>query len=487
MVYGEWWVDSRKRYPRPYVPPQHTAAGELFDDGFTGWRLETLGPLLSGPIGLSSSNAGVGDSSEPLTVWGTDRDGYFYSLLNTHHWRTQHQSPNVRGGVQTWPVSVIVKSRDDWVTPSDLVDQIDVYLQDLDAWASDPSELHTDHDRESKTVSISVETRSATATVGKAEVEARWGRNVSSSIEHVSASPGAVIRIVDTLPISEIANQWSSPLSQLMSLLMMRTSVVDRIDARLARKSAADHPEYVEVRIPQPVDDDHRGRSESSIVKRQHEMLATRRALASAETTWDRLLPGFFGALDDDEFKTTLSLLIASQEKTEGFRFDDSLLYAFNAIESFHRTRFDGTVTEEPRVAKVLKEMKQRVPRGLKAVINPRLAATRHKRMLEKIDDILGICGTVAADLSSACPDLASVLHDARTASAHATTERMSAQDQVDALVSTQWLLRHGLLQSLGIDSQACDQIIRQNFEFKGHTRALGRRHSHRTPPAERH
>ena len=214
-------------------------------------------------------------------------------------------------------------------------------------------------------------------------------------------------------------------------------------------------------------------------------MLATRKALASAGATWEALPPGFFDALGNDEFKTTLSLLIASQEKTEGFRFDDSLLYAFNAIESFHRTRFDETVTEEPRVAKELKEMKQRVPRGLKAMINPRLAATRHKRMLEKIDDILGICGDVAADLSSARPDLASALHDARTASAHATTERMSARDQVDALVSTQWLLRHGLLQSLGIDPQACDQIIRQNFEFKDHRRALARRHSPGTPAAK--
>lgn len=485
MIYGEWWVDSRKRYPLPYVPPQHTAAGELFDEGFTGWRLETLGPLLRGPMHTFASNSGAAGASEPLTVWGTDRDGYFYSLLKAHHWQTLHQSPNVRGGVQTWPVGVIVKSRDDWVTPGDLVDQIDVCFQDLDAWASDPSELHADHDRDSKTVSISVETRSVTATVGEAEVEARWGRNVSSSIEQVSASPGALIRIVDTLPIGEIANRWSRPLSQLMSLLMMRTCVVDRIDARLARKSAAGHPEYVEARFPQPIDDDHRDRSESSIVKRQHGMLATRRALASAGATWEELLPGFFDALGNDEFKTTLSLLIASQEKTEGFRFDDSLLYAFNAVESFHRTRFDGTVTEEPRVAKELKEMKQRVPRGLKAVINPRLAATRHKRMLEKIDDILEICGDVATDLSSARPDLASALHDARTASAHATTQRMSAQDQVDALVSTQWLLRHGLLQSLGVDRQACDQIIRHNFEFKDHIRALARRHSTGTSAAK--
>ncbi|WP_420444594.1 hypothetical protein [Candidatus Poriferisodalis sp.] len=482
MIHGEWWVDNRKRYPRPYIPPRHTAAGALFDEGFTGWRLETLGPLLPGSIHAIASNGDADGPSEPLTVWGADRDGYFYSLLGVRHSRTLHQSPSVHGGVQVWPVGAIVKSRDASVKPDDLVDQIDVYFSDLDAWASDPSKLHAEHDWESEKVSISLETHSEAALVGDSEVEIRWGRDISSSIEHVSASPGALIRIVDTLPIHAVADKWSRPLSHLMSLLMMRTSVVARIKARLAGKSATDRPAYLDIRFPQPLDANRQFNAEPSIVGRQHEMLVTLKALSNQGTTWDQLLPIYFAAVNDDGFETTLSLLIASQEKTEGFRFDDSLLYAFNGVESLHRTRFDGKVIEEPRIATVLRDLKRQVPQGFEAVINPRLATTRHKRMREKFDDVLGICDGTATTLQTACPDLVSVLNEARLAVAHARTEQMSVQGQVDALVSTQWLLRHGLLQALGLSTQACDQIIERHLEFKNHVRGLTQRHSPQSP-----
>lgn len=478
MINGEWWVDNRKRYPRPYVPPRHTAAGELFDEGFTGWRLETLGPLLPGPIEPIASSGEARGPSEPLTIWGSDRDGYFYSLLGVRHSRTLHRSPSLYGGVQVWPVGAIVKSRDASVNPDDLVDQIDVYFSDLDAWASDPSELNAEHDWGSDRLSISTQTHLATASVAKAEVELRWGRDVSSSIERVSASPGALIRFCDTLPIRAVADKWCRPLSELMSLLTMRTSVVSRIEARLAGFSATDRRSYVDLRFPQPLDANHQFDSESSIVARQREMLATRKVLSSEGMAWDRLLPSYFVAIDDDEFKTTLSLLTASQEKTEGFRFDDSLLYGFNGVESLHRTRFDGRVTEESQIAEVLRDLKRQVPTKFKATINPRLAISRRKWMREKLEDVLGICGRTASALQSACPDLVSVLSDARLAVAHARTEQLSVQAQVDALDSTQWMLRHGLLQALGLDTEACDNIIQPHLQFQHHLRELTKHHN---------
>ncbi|WP_419854763.1 hypothetical protein [Candidatus Poriferisodalis sp.] len=478
MIHGEWWVDKRKRYPRPYVPPRHTAAGELLDEGFTGWRLETLGPLLPRPTDAVASNGRADGPTEPLTIWGTDFDGHLYSLLSAHHPQTLRQMPSVYGGVQIWHVGAIVKSRDAWVEPDELVDQVDVYFGDLDAWASDPSELHDEHDWESDVLSISVGRHSATASVADAEIEVRWGRDVSSSIERVSASPGALIRIIDTLPIFAVADKWSRPLSQLMSLLMMGTSGVTHMRARLAGTSATSRPAYLDVRFPQPFDANRQFDSESSIVGRQHEMLATRKALKSEGIAWSQLLPAYFAAIDDDGFMTTLSLLTASQEKTEGFRFDDSLLYAFNGIESLHSTRFVGHVTEEAQVAKALRELKRQVPPEFKAAINPRLATSRRKWMREKLAEVLGICGGTASALQSACPDLVSVLNDARLAVAHARTEQLSVQEQVDALVSTQWLLRHGLLQALGLDADACDNLILRHLQFKRHVRELTELHS---------
>ena len=482
MIHGEWWVDKRKRYPRPYIPPRHTAAGKLFDEGFTGWWLETLGPLLLGPIDPIVANGDTDGSSEPLTIWGTDHDGHFYSLFSAHHAQTLRQLPSVYGGAQVWSLGVIVKSRDTWVGPDDLVDQVDVYFNNLDSWASDPSELHDEQNWQSDKLSISVERHSATALVADAEVEVRWGRDVSSSIERMSASPAALVRIIDTLPVHVVGDKWCKPLSQLMSLLMMSAGSVTRVRARLAGTSAADRPAYLDVRFPQPFDGSQQFDTESGIVGRQHEMLATRKALSNEGAAWDQLLPSYIAAIEDDGFKTTLSLLTASQEKTEGFRFDDSLLYAFNGIESLHSTRFDGHVTEKVEVAKALRDLKRQVPRQFKAAINPRLATSRRKWMREKIEDVLGICGGTASTLRSACPDLASVLSDARLAVAHAQTERMSTQEQIDALVSIQWLLRHGLLQVLGLDDDACDRLIRSNLQFQGHIRTLVERHRSDAP-----
>ena len=199
-MYGEWWVEQRVRLPRPYVPPKHTAAGDLIDEGFTGWRLETIGPLVAGPLHPPDDDAGR--PREPATLWGTDRDGFFYSLLDAGHARTTHQSPSARGGVQAWSVGAIVKSRDVWVKPEDVVDRIDVHFRDLDAWASDPSLRDTELDGEAKRVSFSSDVHTASATVRDRTVEVLWGRDWSMSAEMVSASPGALVRIVGTLPVS---------------------------------------------------------------------------------------------------------------------------------------------------------------------------------------------------------------------------------------------------------------------------------------------
>jgi len=31
LVYGEWWIETRKRPPKVYKPTRHTVAGELSD------------------------------------------------------------------------------------------------------------------------------------------------------------------------------------------------------------------------------------------------------------------------------------------------------------------------------------------------------------------------------------------------------------------------------------------------------------------------
>ena len=444
-VCGEWWIDTRDPTPEPYTPPPHRVVGELHAGGFTDWRLETSGSLVEGvPVWPGSLPAAKG----PQSIWGVDLSGNLYSLLHAEHVGINHRSRHPHGGTQRWHAGVIAQSGNAWVSPEDEVDQLNIHLRDLATWIQDP-ESNVDYDHETGTVTAPPETRTAVAYVGGKKVELRWGTDrefpTDSAGTSVHITPSASIRIEGDQPISEINEHWVQPLRNLFALFSMLPCVVTRVHARLAGLSddsdetEAWHHPRVEMRFPQPfIEGPSASLTDADDNLSWHEMLATRATLANEGLDFDKLLPAFFSSFNGNWAETALDHLIDSQEKQRGFTFDDMFLYAFKGIESLH-THWTGNERDQ-----------------LHAIVA----------------DCFARCGDTAAKLRSACGGIEQALRDERNDVVHPRKRRQGSARQIALLNAVQWLLRHSLLQAMGLSGQACDTIITNNMLF---TRVLRR------------
>ena len=478
-MYGEWWIEARKHPPKNYKPPKHTVAGELSADGMSGWTLETIGSLTAQPLWSYLTDHVVNAEDELVTIRGADSAGRSYSLLGCYDIQPIIQGASIRDGVQRWGVGAIVEGHGIWVDPDTQVGEIAVSFRDLAAWATDARNSPFDFDEEAKIVTVCWEGFRDAGVVQDCDVELSHGFSGSSSDRRFVAEASAVLKISDALGIQDIAEKWIRPVNELMSLLAMRLSYPVRIRAVLTEKFGREHPIEVEIRVPMPLDDVGEDDTEEGIVKRQLEMLATRLALMEASATFEGLMRGWFAIRSDDKLRVAFERLADSQAKPSGFWFDDSLLHACNALESLHAAWFDGGVSEDADMIEILTELQDAVQGHSheEALLN-RLKTTRNKSFPAKMHEIVQGCEDTGRALLEAYPDLVADINKFRTRAAHASTEPRDVTGQIDVLIGAQWLLRHCLIQALGIPTAGCDAIVLPNFTFKQHLRRLEARHA---------
>ena len=484
-VYGEWWIETRKHPPRNYEPPKHTVAGELSAEGMSGWTLETIGSLTAEPVWSYLTSRVVNEEDDLVTIRGTDSAGRSYSLLGCYDIQAITQSANIRDGVQRWGVGTIVQGQGIWVDPDSKVGEITISLRDLAAWATDVTASPFDIDTDAKVVKFCWERNKDESVAQDCEVELSHGFSWSSSDRRFVAAASAVLRVSDTLEIEDIADKWIHPVNELMSLLAMRPSFPVRIRACLADRLGQERPIEIDIRVPQPLERVDEEDAEEGIGQRQLEMLATRVALGKEGVTFETLIQGWFAARASDKLRVAFERLADSQAKPSGFRFDDSLLHACNSLESLeslHAASFEGRTSEDADTVDILTRLQEAVPDSHRTALSNRLRTTRNKSFPAKTDEIAQSCGDTGQALLEAYPDLVSDINNFRTRAAHATTEPRDVTGQVDVLIGAQWLLRHSLLQALGIATANCDAIILPNFTFKQHLRRLEARHASDTP-----
>lgn len=477
-MYGEWWIETRKRPPKPYKPPRHTVAGELVADGMHGWTLETIGSLTDEPMWSYMTKRVVDSEDELVTIRGTDSAGRSYSLLGCYDIQSITQFASIRDGVQRWGVSAIVEGSGIWVDPDTMVDEVAVSFRDLAAWATDVGSSPFDFDTDAKVATFRWDGFSDKSQVQDCEVELNHRFSWSHSDRRFVADASATLKISDTLEIQQLAERWIRPLNDLMSLLAMRPSFPTVIRASLAERFGQEHPTKVDVRIPQPLDEIDEDDPEQGFAKRQLEMLATRVALEDAGVTFGRLLEGWFAARGCDKRRVAFERLADAQAKTSGFWFDDSLLHACISFESFHAARFDGGVPEDADTTKILTGLQDAVPDSHKEALAYRLRTTRYKSFPERLREIAQSCGDTGRAILGAYPNLDADINKFRNRAAHTSTAPRDVTGQIDVVIASQWLLRHSSLQALGISTDDCDALIIPNFTFKQHLRRLTARHT---------
>ena len=478
LAYGEWWVETRKRPPKNYKPPQHTVAGELSADGLHGWTLETIGSLTDEPMWSHMTKSVVDSEDELVTIRGADSTGRSYSLLGCYDIQSITQTANIRDGVQRWAVSTIVDGHGIWVDPDSIVDEITVSFRDLAAWATDVQNTPFEFDMDAKVVKLHWDGSTGNSMVQGREIELSHGFGWSHSDARFVADAKAAIKISDVLEVRHMAERWIKPLNDLMSLLAMRPSFPISIRASLAERFEQKHPIEVEVRIPQPLEAIDADDSEEGFSKRQLEMLAARGTLEAAGITFDALLRGWFTARGNDKLRVAFDRLADSQAKTSGFWFDDSLLYACISFESLHAANFDGGVSVDASTAEILTRLQDAVPDSHKEVLAYRLQTTKDKSFPTRVEEIARSRGDTGRAILEAYPNLVADINKFRKRAAHTSTTPRDVTGQIDVLIGSQWLLRHSLLEALGIATADCDAIILPNFTFKQHLRRLRARHA---------
>ncbi len=480
-MYGEWWIETRKRPPKNYTPPKHTVAGELQADGMFGWTLETIGSLTDESIWAHTASRVVKTEDDLVTIWGTDSTGKSYSLLGCYDTQSIIQSSSIRDGVQRWAVSTIVEGDGVWVDPDSEVEEATISFRDLAAWATDVRNPPFAFDEDTQVISFHWAWNEEKSLVRDRSVGLHHGFSWSHFDNRFEADAAASITISDTLKIQQVATKWTRPINDLMSLLAMRPSFPVSIRARLVEKLGRERPIEVKIRIPVALDRVDEDDAEKGIVSRQLEVLATRVGLQEVDVTFETLLGGWFAVREDNKLRVAFEHLADSQVKTSGFWFDDSLLHACNGLESLHAARFDGSVSEDTAKRESLTQPQNAEPDSHKELLSNRQGTTRNKSFKTRVDEIAQSCGETGRAILEAYPDLVKDIRRFRNRAAHTSTEPRDATGQVDVLLGSQWLLRHSLLQALGIAKEDCDAIILPNFTFKRHLERLEARHASKT------
>ena len=477
-MYGEWWIETRERPPKNYKPPKHTVAGKLLADGMSGWTLETIGSLTAESIRHHMGSRVVKTEDDLVTIRGTDNAGKSYSLLGCYDTQLTMQTSNIRDGVQRWAVSTIVEGNGIWVDPDSEVEEVAMSFRDLAAWATDIRNPPFDIDDEAQVVSFNWKWNDEEGLAQDCPVRLHHGFSWSYSDSRFLADASASIRISETLKLLQVADKWILPFNDLMSLLSMRPSYPVSIRAHLLERFGQQRPIEINIRIPQALDHLDEVDPEKSIGSRQLEMRATRAGLQEAGVTFEALLGGWFAVRDNDKLRVAFERLADSQTKTSGFSFDDSLLHACNGLESLHAACFDGSLSEDADTKEILARLRDVLPDSRKDLLPNLLATTRNKSFMTKTDEIAQSCGDTGRAIQKAYPNMVADIKKFRNRAAHTNTKPRDTTGQIDVLIGIQWLLRHSLLQSLGIPTAECDAIILPNFVFKNNLRRLGDRHA---------
>lgn len=480
LMYGEWWIDTRKHPPKQYKPPRHTVAGELSADGTSDWTLETIGSLTAGSIFEHVASRVVGSEDDLVTIRGADNSGKSFSLLGCFDLQSIWHSNSIREGVQRWHVSTIAQGEGIWVDSETMIDQVNLELRDLDAWAVDPRDPDIERDFEANQLTFSLSPRIEPAPAQGGRIERCHGRSWNVSTETVEANANAVFKIHDTLRLDEINEKWVRPLTEMVSFFAMRPSFPTSISARLVERFGQEHPIYVNLRLPQELDGVDLSTNGDGVVARQLEMLATRRTLREQGIGLDDLLAGWFALQTDDKLSAALVSLNDSQARRRGFKFDDSLLYACNSLELFHSSCFDGKVEEESRITAVVNRVRDGLSSRDRELLGERLATSRRKYFTEKVHEIARACGNVGDRLTTVFPTLATDINRLRNAVAHPTTRPRDVHEQIDVLIGAQWLARRALLQALRLPAATCDVIVLDNNAFGLQMQRLESWHSKR-------
>ena len=433
---GEWWIANPTDNTTDYEPPEASARvpGTLQEISSGKFALETIGTIGKDPFQARRSEEPEKTDSQ-INIWGTDRQGQRFSLLNCLRTNTKRWS-----GHEDWKVGWHAQGNT-WVTPDDMCHRVSIRTDDLHAWALHGRPFNIKVNDASGTAEIDLrEEALGTATIGEVSVSLVRGIQFNHQGPLDPAERKFPIdnivcwRVDGPLTLQNVAGQWVNGLEWFSRFMTMRRSVASGVYCSMVVSD--NRPHQVTLTIPNlPRRTDSTDEPTGTGLSPDH-YLMTLDTFAKHDIELMTIFCRYWSEVVTGANYMTMALHLDSQDRILSQGDDSALLNAIRSVEAHY------------------------------AATNP-CKKVRDVRIREIINDAIGSAGDIGEQIRAAWPSLseAGVL---RRDLAHGRS-RPSSDFSLKCLggaISIQWLQRLHLLKQMGISDHVANSIVRDNPRF---------------------
>ena len=437
MVLGAWWVaDPTVEGYHSEEPPSETVPGVLREVARGRFVLETIGFLGEPPVfaGRPPAFSDVSKSG----IWGADREGTCYSLLEVFRVNAPFHSNNVFGGYEEWRVGWLAKGSA-WVTPTDECTGVLIRIDDLHRWALYFAPNNVDFDSATNTLSINMEKETlGSRLIGGANVSLvrgsrfKLGGPEQDPDRHFSFANVVSWSIGGPVTLREAVEGWGGHLESFARFMTMEPSVLDSINCSL-KGNGPNRPLEVDLVVPRLLRNDQAIARQS----RPHNYLTTFHMLQTLGFDPMNVLARYWDTIVTGDAYMAMTLHLESQDRLLDRSAGGALLNAIRSVESLYAAQNPDVKVERVAVQAV-------------------------------IDDAVFCAGDIGTQIVAAWPALCKV-GELRRHVAHGK-ERPGTNFGLRCLggaTALQWIQRVRFLAELGIDRSTARSVVSDNFRYR--------------------
>ena len=439
MLLGEWWVANPTDDDEAYEPPSDRVPGVLREIANGEYVLETIGFLGDQPF-LAGGSGSLSATSR-LDIWGTDRDGTCYSLLNNIRVNSTWRMPHAAAGHEDWAIGWLAKGNA-WVTPDEECSSARIRIDDLHPWAlyGRPDNFEFDQDSETARINLRRETL-GTTTIDNTQLSliraphTSWGSTGQDSGREITSTDLVPWKIGGPLALQTIIKEWNGHLEAFVRFMTMEPSVVTHIDCHLG--GSGNQRQDVELIAPR-VQRDDRTAEQARGKPSPYDYLATLHTLQQRGIDPTDVFAGYWQRIVTGDAYMAMQLHLESQDRLLDRSSDSALLNAIRSVESLW-------AANNPSV------QPHRLPGGVRA----------------QIDDAIARAGHIGTEILDAWPDL-NMVHQLRRHVAHGKgrPDASFGLRCVGGAKALQWILRVQLLSELGIHETVARSIVSDSRQY---------------------
>lgn len=447
------------------------------------------GELLVGPEGFALELDGTLRTGKTLDQLETEQEGTYYLTPETVLHPVVHGHSNEEGTFTLldvnsqsifgpmeehfeirqsgWRVGAVLAG--EHVERDELAfDRLRVSLDYLADWAS-PARVGLEFSRQPTDVTLHAATRTMDSVqTGRSDIELVDVATFRVDGRSAELSLRLAFDVSPERPLGwrEVTGRWVAPLRDLLTFSTLRPNRADHVRVRVADPEGASRERWGDLTV-RTLDWERDERSERARIP--HDQLLT---LGDVDGGLAWLLPRWFELRET--YRPVLALLLGVDYAPFMYG-QQRFLAVVQAAEVLHATRHPSAVPipKEQHHARVDRVMASDIPDEDREWVNETLRGSNWMSLAGRLTDLVNGCSPVVDALDSHGSDVQSLVRavrDARNALTHegpgSDRSPLDAAGMFWVSRALTWLVRHHLLQELGLDADRCRGLVERNADF---------------------